>query len=96
MKIEDYFMKKMYPVFLNQQKSTNKSVKVVVKGYATSDETNPKELALDRANDVKGQLDIILQSIKNISFTITTQSFEATIPNDPKREGLTQLFHMTQ
>jgi len=70
--------------FLNQQKSTNKSVKVTVKGYATSDETNPKELALDRANDVKGQLDIILQSIKNISFTITTQSFEATIPNDPK------------
>jgi len=71
-------------LFLSQQKATNKTVKVVINGYASSDEANPKDLASERAADVKTQVSVVLQTLKGIKFTIQTKATESKLANDPQ------------
>ncbi len=69
--------------FLNQQKNSDKSVKIIVNGYASQDETNPNVLAKNRAADIKSQVEVIVKGISNITYTIVSSSKVIDISGDP-------------
>ena len=69
--------------FLSEQKNTSKSVKININGYASTDETNPEELAQERADDIKGSVVTAAQGIKGLKYVITTKDFTVDIADDP-------------
>ena len=68
--------------FLNQQKNSDKTVKINVNGYASKDETNPDTLAKDRAADIKSQVELVVKGISNISYSIVSKSKVIDISGD--------------
>ena len=68
--------------FLNQQKNSEKTVKISVDGYASQDETDATKLAKDRAEDIKSQVELIVKGISNINYSIVTKSKVINISGD--------------
>lgn len=68
--------------FLNEQKTSEKTVKIVINGYASKDETNAETLATNRANDIKTQVESVVNSISNINSSTIVKSQVIDISGD--------------
>lgn len=68
--------------FLNQQKNSNKTVVITIKGYASQDETNAINLASDRTEDIKSQIETLVSNISNINYSVITSHSVIEINND--------------
>ena len=68
--------------FLNQQKTSDKTVKIIINGYASKDETNANTLATNRANDIKTQVESVVNSISNVKSSTVVKSQVIDISGD--------------
>jgi len=68
--------------FLNVQKNSDKTVKIIINGYASKDETNAKTLATERSTDIKSQVESVVNSISNINSSTVIKSQVIDINGD--------------